>query len=84
MTLDDVAVIQSALEPSAQPVAAVPHIRRCTYRRMSIVRRGGEPLYAVECLYPDRVVSVPLGDLATARPICDACRADHIFRPDED
>jgi hypothetical protein len=29
-------------------------------------------------------VSLPLGDLESARPICDACTAGHIFRPDED
>jgi hypothetical protein len=25
-----------------------------------------------------------LGDLETATPICNACTAAHIFRPDED
>ena len=84
MFLDQVAIIQAAPEPGAVPAAAVPHIRRCAYRRMSLVSRGSEPLYDVECLYPDRVVPIPLGDLSTARPICDACQASHIFRADED
>ena len=60
------------------------HLRRCTYRRLIAVARRPEPVYDVECLYPDRTVSLPLGDLESARPICDACAASHIFRPDED
>ena len=64
--------------------AAVSHLRRCTFRRLVAVQRNPRPAYGVECLYPDRQVPIPLGDLASARPICDACRADHIFRPDED
>ena len=77
-------MIQPASQPSSEVAVAVPHIRRCTYRRMSLLRRKPEPLYDVACLFPDRVVPMPLGDLDTARPICDACRASHIFRPDED
>ena len=38
----------------------------------------------VECLYPDRRLAIPLGDLDAATPICNACTAAHIFRPDED
>ena len=41
-------------------------------------------VYDVECLFPDRKVPIPLGDLETATPICNACVAPHIFRPDED
>jgi hypothetical protein len=48
------------------------------------VTRKPDALYDVECLYPDRIVPIPLGDLETARPICDSCTAAHIFRPDED
>jgi hypothetical protein len=72
---------------SALPVAAAPpagHLRRCTYRRLVAVTRKPDALYDVECLYPDRIVPIPLGDLETARPICDSCTAAHIFRPDED
>ena len=71
----------------AQPAAsATPasHLRRCTYRRLVAVKRAPDALYDVECLYPDRIVPIPLGDLETARPICDGCTAAHIFRPDED
>ena len=46
--------------------------------------RARERLYEVECLFPDRKVPVPLGDLDSAMPICNACTAAHIFRPDED
>lgn len=60
------------------------HLRRCTFRRVSLVRRRPAELYAVDCLYPDRAAAIPLGDLVASRPICDACVAAHVFRPDED
>jgi hypothetical protein len=44
----------------------------------------GERVYDVECLYPDRRVPMPLGDLDAATEICNTCAAPHIFRPDED
>jgi hypothetical protein len=69
--------------PEASRVESL-HLRRCTYRRMVAVRRRPQPVYDVECLYPDRQAPLPLGDLSSARPICEACRAEHIFRPDED
>ena len=48
-------------------------------------RRGRQRgVYDVECLYPDRKVPIPLGDLDAASPICNSCCAPHIFRPDED
>ncbi len=62
-----------------------PHrIKRCTYRRLISLDRPTERLYEVECLYPDRRVPIPLGDLDTCLPICNACMALHIFRADED
>ena len=62
-----------------------PHrIKRCTFRRLINVEIGAERVYDVECLYPDRKVPIPLGDLEAATPICNACVAPHIFRPDED
>jgi hypothetical protein len=62
-----------------------PHrIRRCTYRRMILVPTQGDRVFDVECLYPDRNLPVPLGDLDAAAPICNACTATHIFRADED
>ena len=62
-----------------------PHrIKRCTYRRLISIERPDERLYEVECLFPDRAVPIPLGDLDTSLPICNACTAAHIFRADED
>jgi hypothetical protein len=79
------ALLQPFVKPAAAPVA-VPgeHLRRCTYRRLIAVRKRPDAVYEAECLYPDRQVPIPLGDLASARPICAACTASHIFRPDED
>jgi hypothetical protein len=45
---------------------------------------GSDRVLEVACLYPDRRRAIPLGDLETASPICNACTASHIFRPDED
>jgi len=62
-----------------------PHrIKRCTFRRLIQVEAGGERVYDVECLFPDRKVPIPLGDLDSATPVCNACAAPHIFRADED
>jgi len=71
--------------PDHDPSRLAPHrIRRCTYRRMISLERPNERVYEVECLYPDRKVPIPLGDLDTSLPICNACTAAHIFRADED
>jgi hypothetical protein len=82
-TETNVALEQRMIEP-AGALAQRDHLRRCTFRRLSAIRRGVSRLYAVDCLYPDRSVPVPLGDLQAAQPICDACVAAHVFRPDED
>lgn len=67
------------------PSHLAPHrIRRCTFRRLIRVEPKGERRYDVECLYPDRKLAIPLGDLDAATPICNTCTAAHIFRPDED
>jgi hypothetical protein len=79
-----VALLQPFTRPGPSPLAVTDHLRRCTYRRLVAVRRQPAPIYAAECLYPDRGVPIPLGDLEAARPICATCMADHIFRPDED
>jgi hypothetical protein len=71
--------------PEADPYRLAPHrIRRCTFRRLIRVQADSDRVYDVECLYPDRKVPIPLGDLESATPICNACTAAHIFRPDED
>jgi hypothetical protein len=71
--------------PDPDPyLLATYRIKRCTFRRLTEVEAGPERVYDVECLYPDRLVPLPLGDLDVALPICNACTAEHIFRPDED
>ena len=70
-------------DPDAYRLAP-QRIKRCTFRRLIQVEVGAERLYDVECLLPDRRVPIPLGDLDSASPICNACTAAHTFRPDED
>jgi hypothetical protein len=92
--------LRESMEASSQPMALplpvdavmlpdpshlAPHrIKRCTFRRLNRVEPKGDRRYDVECLYPDRKLAIPLGDLDAATPICNACTAAHIFRPDED
>jgi hypothetical protein len=79
------ALPQTRREPS--PLAAslsAARGRRCTYRRLSRVGVGGEAGYEVSCLYPDRRMPLPLGNLDASTRICGSCTATHIFRPDED
>lgn len=63
---------------------AAQRIRRCTFRRLIQLDVAGERATEVECLFPDRRLPMPLGDLDSAMPICNDCTAAHIFRPDED
>ena len=73
------------IPPQPDAFHLAPHrIKRCTFRRLINVESNADRIYDVECLYPDRKVPIPLGDLETATPICNACIAPHIFRPDED
>lgn len=76
---------------TAPLMAPVPsdggRLRRCTFRHVHVAQAAQGrtlPIYEVACLYPDREEALPLGDLASARAICDACAATGIFRPDED
>jgi len=69
--------------PESYHLAEV-RIRRCTFRRLVQVDSTPAPIYDVECLFPERRLPIPLGDLEIATPICNACTAAHIFRPDED
>jgi hypothetical protein len=71
------------LEPTAQPIDA-QRIRRCTFRRLSRIAADSGQVYEVSCLYPDRRLPLPIGDLETSLEVCGACTASHIFRPDED
>jgi hypothetical protein len=71
------------IEADAAPAGA-PRIRRCTFRRLSRLQVAGRTVYEASCLYPDRRLPLPLGELEASAGICAACTADHIFRPDED
>jgi hypothetical protein len=51
---------------------------------MSRVEIAGRAAYEVSCLYPDRRLPLPLGDLESSAAVCAPCQADHVFRPDED
>jgi len=80
-----VALPLSVASQESDPYRLAPHrIRRCTFRRLIQVDAKGERVYDVECLYPDRKIPIPIGDLDAAMPVCNACTAAHIFRPDED
>lgn len=79
------ALLQPLAPPDVSPSGmAAQRIRRCTYRRLTQFQVAGERATEVECLFPERRLPVPLGDLDSATPICNACTAAHIFRPDED
>ena len=71
------------IDPSPSGLAP-QRIRRCTFRRLIQLEIAGERATDVQCLYPDRRLPIPLGDLESAMPICNSCTAAHIFRPDED
>jgi hypothetical protein len=69
----------------ADATRLAPHrIKRCNYRRLISLESPRERVYEVECLYPDRRLPIPLGDLDSCMPICNACTAPHIFRADEE
>jgi hypothetical protein len=79
------AMLQPLAPPDVSPSGlAAQRIRRCTYRRLIQLDVVGERISDVECLFPDRRLPIPLGDLDSATPICNGCSAAHIFRPDED
>ena len=72
--------------PSAQPASpgAAP-LRRCTFRRVTTTAAPRQlPMYEVACTFPDRRRAVPLGDIESARPVCESCTYQGIFRPDSD
>ncbi len=75
----------SSSQADADTYRLAPHrIRRCTFRRLIQVEARGQRVYDVECLFPDRKIPIPIGDLDAAMPVCNSCTAAHIFRPDED
>ncbi|MEX1335267.1 MAG: hypothetical protein AB1Z66_08215 [Candidatus Limnocylindrales bacterium] len=73
--------------PAPDAVTPAGRLRRCTFRRIDRVSalpgRSERTSYEVMCLYgTDQPLS--LGDLDEAQPVCEACTAAGIFRPDED
>jgi len=71
------------VSPLAESLSAARG-RRCTFRRLGRIATEPGAGYEVSCLYPDRRLPIPLGDLDAAESICGPCTATHIFRPDED
>ena len=74
--------------PAPESITPAGRLRRCTYRRIDRVRplpgRFESSSYEVMCLYGGVEAAEPLGDVSSARPVCEACTAPGIFRPDED
>lgn len=66
----------------------IGRLRRCTFRRVDRVaatpQREGASSYELMCLYVDSERPLALGSIDEAGPVCDACQATGIFRPDED
>ncbi len=74
--------------PAPEIVTPVGRLRRCTFRRIDRVgtlpARSGRTEYEVMCLYYGKDEEpLALGDISAARPVCEGCTADGIFRPDE-
>lgn len=78
------AFAEPIVAPTPEPFLAAPRIKRCTFRRVTAVDGRRERMYDVECLFPDRALSMPLGDMESSMPICNGCTASGIFRADED
>ena len=73
--------------PAPEAVVPVGRLRRCTFRRLDRVAalpgRLPLPTYEAMCLYGGGDLAMALGDVEAARPVCEACTATGIFRPDE-
>ena len=73
--------------PAPDSVTPAGRLRRCTFRhidRVSVLPgRAERTTYEVMCLYI-KEEPLALGDIGEARPVCEACTASGIFRPDED
>jgi len=73
--------------PAQMQAQAIPatRFRRCTFRRLEATSMGRNlTVYSVECMFPDRVTPIPLGDLNSAHPVCANCTNPGIFRADSD
>jgi hypothetical protein len=78
------AFAETSTAPVPESLLAAPRVKRCTFRRVTAVDRRRDRTYSVDCLFPDRSLAMPLGDLESAMSICNACTAAGIFRADED
>lgn len=76
--------IPSVRRAGVAQVAALPRLRRCTFRRVTVAGTRGLPIYQADCMYPDLSSAAPLGDLSAAAPVCAACTLPGVFRPDSD
>lgn len=77
---------ESAL-PMARVATNEAPLRRCTFRRLSVMAASGRGTiagYAAECLYDGLDRPIPMGDLERAWSICQGCSNSGIFRADED
>ena len=74
--------------PATYASDPIGRLRRCTFRRIdgggALSGRAVDSSYEVMCLYDDADAPEALGDIASAAPVCRACTASGIFRPDED
>jgi hypothetical protein len=74
-----------AVRPQATVSTASAPLRRCTFRYVKAVTSAHSlPVYEIACTFPDRKKRIPLGDVESARPVCEACTYQGIFRPDSD
>jgi len=73
--------------PAPEATAPIGRLRRCTFRRLdrgaALPGRSLLSTYEVMCLYGGAEAALALGDVDAARPVCEACTATGIFRPDE-
>ena len=75
--------------PGALPVkraqaAPLPRLRRCAFRRVTVMPGRGLAMYEADCMHPDLSTATSLGDLVAAQPVCAACTLPGVFRPDSD
>jgi hypothetical protein len=81
----EVAQPASPLAQAQADTTTSTRFRRCTFRRVSVSAMSRSlPVYEVDCMFPDRITPLPLGDLAAAHPVCAACTNPGIFRADSD
>jgi hypothetical protein len=74
--------------PAQDTITPAGRLRRCTFRRVdraaTLPGRAGVTAYEAMCLYGSSAEPLALGDLESARAVCESCTAAGIFRPDED